>query len=169
MRSGKGWLRILLLVGGVSSGRGGCPLGWPLRMLAPSREGVVPLCRRDLPLELFQRMCGQHASLRGGREGGESELTSCCWQIANTPRGTSAPQRRDWRLVRCVKRKKRQTFSRCAGGGGSVSPSSPTCARVCGHSGTDGVAPCFDSRVELRASKRVSVLWLARSETADRC
>lgn len=44
------------------------------------------------------------------------ELTSCCWQSANTPRGTSAPQRRDWRLVRCVKRKKRQTFSRCGRG-----------------------------------------------------
>ena len=63
-------LAVLLLIGVSSSGRGGCPLGWPLGVLAPSREGVVPLRCRNLPLELFSMcVCGQHAAPREGWEG----------------------------------------------------------------------------------------------------
>lgn len=68
-------LAVLLLIGVSSSGRSGCPLGWPLGVLAPSREGVVPLCRRNLPLELFSAcVISMHRLERGqeGREGGDS-------------------------------------------------------------------------------------------------
>lgn len=118
---------------------------WWERALAPSCQRLVLLGPENVPFELQDgsERCKRNSmsttvvsKLRlrrdNARGGLTSQPTSCRWQTAKTPTGTSTPQMSDRRAVCLVKRKCFHTFSRCARGRDEKRGSVPLCChRVC--------------------------------------